>query len=85
MDSPSFLILHGIENLQPPEHWHHWLTLRLRERGCEVRYPALPEPFEPKLKAFVQEARWCCSGRWRMGNEIRSLAAGVQFSVFGVQ
>jgi predicted alpha/beta hydrolase family esterase len=52
MDSPSFLILHGIENLQPPEHWHHWLTTRLRERGCEVRYPALPEPFEPEL------ARW---------------------------
>ena len=43
------------------------------------------EPFEPKLKAFVQEARWFYGGTFHLGNAIRSGAASRQFSVFGFQ
>jgi len=46
----GFLILHGIDNLRPPEHWHHWLAERLRGRGFATSYPALPEPFDPRPK-----------------------------------
>ena len=42
-------------------------------------------PFEPKLKAFVQEARWSCSGWRRMEHAMRSTAASVQFSVDSFQ
>jgi uncharacterized protein len=43
----SFLILHGIENHRPPEHWQFWLAARLRERGHLVLYPGLPDPDGP--------------------------------------
>ena len=56
MASTSFLILHGIENEQPPEHWHHWLASALLGRGLEVSYPALPDPFEPKLERWRETA-----------------------------
>jgi predicted alpha/beta hydrolase family esterase len=42
----SFLILHGLEG-SGPEHWQTWLAGRLRERGERVRYPGLPDPFDP--------------------------------------
>jgi predicted alpha/beta hydrolase family esterase len=45
--SRSFLILHGLEG-SGPDHWQTWLAGRLRERGEDVRYPDLPEPFEPE-------------------------------------
>ncbi|MEA2348518.1 MAG: serine hydrolase [Thermoleophilaceae bacterium] len=45
----AFILLHGLENLRPPEHWQHWLSLQLRERGEEVHYPQLPHPMEPLL------------------------------------
>lgn len=47
--SSSFLILHGLENHRPPEHWQHWLAERLRAAGHEVLYPGLPEPDAPLL------------------------------------
>jgi predicted alpha/beta hydrolase family esterase len=42
----SFLILHGLEG-SGPDHWQTWLSGRLRERGEHVRYPDLPDPFDP--------------------------------------
>jgi serine hydrolase len=44
--SRSFLILHGLEG-SGPDHWQSWLAARLRERGENVSYPDLPEPFDP--------------------------------------
>jgi predicted alpha/beta hydrolase family esterase len=49
----SFLILHGIENHRPPEHWQFLLAAQLVERGNEVRYPALPEPDAPQLEQWL--------------------------------
>ncbi|MBA2631286.1 MAG: alpha/beta hydrolase [Thermoleophilaceae bacterium] len=43
----SFLILHGIANHRPPEHWQFRLAARLKERGHQVLYPALPDPDAP--------------------------------------
>ncbi|MCW2965363.1 MAG: putative hydrolase [Actinomycetia bacterium] len=51
----SFLILHGIENHRPPEHWQFLLATQLVDRGHEVRYPALPEPDAPELE------QWLCA------------------------
>jgi predicted alpha/beta hydrolase family esterase len=45
--SRSFLILHGLEG-SGPDHWQTWLAGRLRERGENVRYPDLPDPFDPR-------------------------------------
>lgn len=55
--SASFLILHGIENHRPPDHWQFLLAARLVERGHEVRYPALPEPDEPRLERWLDALR----------------------------
>jgi predicted alpha/beta hydrolase family esterase len=44
-----FLILHGIENHRPPEHWQRWLAERLRARGEQVLYPQLPNPDAPRF------------------------------------
>lgn len=49
----GFLILHGIENHRPPEHWQFLLAAQLVERGHEVRYPALPEPDTPQLERWL--------------------------------
>ncbi|MFF8511268.1 RBBP9/YdeN family alpha/beta hydrolase [Streptomyces sp. NPDC015492] len=49
----TFLILHGYQNHRPPGHWQHWLAGRLRERGHEVRYPALPSPDAPVLAEWL--------------------------------
>lgn len=50
----SFLILHGVENQRPDEHWQHDLALRLRERGEQVFYPQLPDPYKPTLAAWIE-------------------------------
>jgi predicted alpha/beta hydrolase family esterase len=44
-----FLILHGIENRRPPEHWHRWLAERLRDQGEQAIYPQLPQPDAPRF------------------------------------
>jgi uncharacterized protein len=49
----GYLILHGIENHRPPEHWQFLLAARLVESGHEVRYPALPEPDAPELERWL--------------------------------
>jgi uncharacterized protein len=50
----SFLILHGVENRRPPEHWQHDLAQRLRERGEQVFYPQLPDTDRPSLAAWIE-------------------------------
>jgi predicted alpha/beta hydrolase family esterase len=52
-----FLLLHGIENHRPPEHWQHWLADRLRERGEQVQYPQLPRPDAPVLSEWIDLLR----------------------------
>jgi predicted alpha/beta hydrolase family esterase len=48
----AFLILHGIEG-SGPQHWQTWIAGRLRERGLQVAYPELPQPFEPHLDEWL--------------------------------
>jgi predicted alpha/beta hydrolase family esterase len=49
----GFLILHGVENHRPPEHWQFLLAAQLVEHGLEVRYPALPELDAPELERWL--------------------------------
>ena len=54
----SFLILHGLENHRPPDHWQFWLAARLVGHGHRVLYPGLPTPDHPdaeilKLKDVI--------------------------------
>jgi predicted alpha/beta hydrolase family esterase len=65
----SFLILHGIENHRPPEHWQFLLAARLVERDNEVRYPTLPDPDRPELERWLSTLRGelaTLSGRQRV-------------------
>ena len=48
----SFLILHGIDNERPVDHWQHILAGELRERGNQVLYPQLPEPSAPSFERW---------------------------------
>ncbi|GAA4912578.1 RBBP9/YdeN family alpha/beta hydrolase [Streptomonospora salina] len=50
----SFLILHGVENRRPSDHWQHILAQRLREGGEQVFYPQLPDPDRPALGAWTE-------------------------------
>jgi uncharacterized protein len=52
-----FLILHGVENRRPVEHWQHWLAEQLRQRHEVVLYPQLPEPEHPRLEAWIELIR----------------------------
>ena len=47
-----FLILHGYEG-SGPDHWQSLLAARLREAGHDVAYPVLPDPFHPRLEAWL--------------------------------
>lgn len=51
----GYLILHGVENERPPQHWQFLLAAALVRRGHEVRYPALPSPHAPVLGAWLEE------------------------------
>jgi len=48
-----FLLLHGLENHRPPEHWQWWLAEQLRQRGEQVLYPQLPDPGHPDLNTWL--------------------------------
>lgn len=52
----SFLILHGWGG-SGPEHWQSWLADRLRAAGETVRFPALPDPDDPQLDAWLTVLR----------------------------
>jgi uncharacterized protein len=49
----SFLILHGLENHRPPQHWQFLLAAALVERGHDVRYPELPAADSPSLEEWM--------------------------------
>ncbi len=48
-----FLILHGVENWRPRDHWQWWLADQLRARGEQVLYPQLPAPSSPALDEWL--------------------------------
>jgi len=48
-----FLILHGVENWRPREHWQWWLADQLRRHGEHVLYPQLPSPSSPALDEWL--------------------------------
>jgi uncharacterized protein len=50
----SFLILHGIGNRRPPQHWQFLLAADLVERGHDVRYPQFPNPDSPSLDEWLE-------------------------------
>lgn len=53
-EASSFLILHGIDNERPADHWQHILATALRERGHRVLYPQLPEPSAPRVERWQE-------------------------------
>jgi uncharacterized protein len=48
----SFLILHGLENQRPPEHWQFQLAAGLAAAGEKVHYPGLPDPEAPRYPVW---------------------------------
>ncbi len=48
----TILLLHGIANTRPPEHWQFWLAGQLVDRGQHVAYPQLPNPDDPRLEQW---------------------------------
>lgn len=53
MAGRRFLILHGVENWRPREHWQWWLADQLRAHGEQVLYPQLPSPSSPALNEWL--------------------------------
>lgn len=53
MNSRRFLILHGVENWRPREHWQWWLAEELRSQDEQVLFPQLPSPSSPALDAWL--------------------------------
>ncbi len=49
----GYLILHGIANDRPPQHWQFQLAADLVRAGHDVRYPALPTPHTPVLDDWL--------------------------------
>ncbi|MBD0418062.1 alpha/beta hydrolase [Streptomyces sp. TRM S81-3] len=52
----AYLILHGWQNHRPEKHWQHWLADRLTARGHHVTYPQLPDPDDPAMDVWLDEA-----------------------------
>lgn len=57
MSQRRFLILHGVENHRPPDHWQYWLAEQLRERREIVLYPQLPDADSPELESWLRLIR----------------------------
>jgi len=49
-----FLILHGLDNHRPRDHWQWWLTEALRRRGEQVLYPQFPDADRPQLGRWLE-------------------------------
>ena len=45
-------IIHGWDGY-PQEGWFSWLKKELEQKGFQVQVPAMPEPAEPKIEAWV--------------------------------
>jgi serine hydrolase len=48
----TVVLVHGYEG-NGPGHWQTWLAEALGERGIAVRYPLLPDPFDPALDPWL--------------------------------
>ncbi|MEU3641884.1 alpha/beta hydrolase [Lentzea sp. NPDC034063] len=48
-----FLLLHGLDNYRPRDHWMWWLAESLRRRGEQVLYPQFPAPGQPSLETWT--------------------------------
>jgi uncharacterized protein len=57
MAPSSFLIVHGIGNRRPPDHWQFQLAATLAAEGAQVLYPGLPDPDAPSLQAWLKVLR----------------------------
>jgi uncharacterized protein len=62
----SFLILHGMENHRPPQHWQFLLAADLVRAGHDVRYPGLPQPDAPELADWLRA----------LGRELAAMTGG---------
>jgi hypothetical protein len=69
MNWRSFLILHGVENWRPREHWQWWLAHELRALGEQAFYPQLPAPSSPALDERTSPLRQDTSEDVLMGGE----------------
>jgi uncharacterized protein len=49
-----FLILHGLGNHRPRDHWQWWLAEALRQQGEQVLYPQFPDADHPKLRPWLE-------------------------------
>lgn len=56
MEQNVFLILHGWGG-NKPNHWQEHLVRQLQEAGKRVYYPAMPDPSEPDLGAWLNRLR----------------------------
>lgn len=54
MTARRFLVLHGVGNRRPRNHWQWWLTEELRSRGEQVLFPQLPRPDSPALDEWLE-------------------------------
>jgi len=77
----GFLILHGIGNHRPPQHWQFLLAAALTERGHEVRYPQLPDADGPELEDWLiaLEAELALLSDTRVTVVCHSLACSLWF------
>jgi uncharacterized protein len=69
--APSVLILHGLENHRPPQHWQFLLAADLVEAGHDVRYPALPQPDAPQLEDWLRA----------LGSELAAMSDGPRWVI----
>ncbi len=53
----TVLILHGVQNHRPPQHWQFLLAAGLVQEGVEVRYPQLPDADAPLLDRWLDTLR----------------------------
>jgi predicted alpha/beta hydrolase family esterase len=57
MGTSSFLIVHGIANRRPPDHWQFQLAATLAAEGAQVLYPGMPDPDAPTRRAWLKVLR----------------------------
>lgn len=56
MTDMRVLLLHGLGNHRPAEHWMWWLGERLRRDRVPVQHPQLPDPDAPTFESWREIA-----------------------------
>lgn len=54
MNKKRVIIIHGFQG-KPNSGWKPWIKKKLLERGFEVSIPAMPTPYHPKMKAWIDK------------------------------